>query len=279
MNKNELGDKVFANEKLVAEVYSDLVQPGFKTVGKAAEDLLKFVALPLSFLGLTVDELENKYKNFIHETLNKVPEENRERPKSNIVSPLLDHIKYLFDDADGENLIEMFSELLGKAINSATKDSVHVSYVHTLCQLGSLEAKILMKIYESDDNYDFLGVAFRTEKSMDNKSYIRVLSDVAESLLEYGEKESVFFYYNLYFVENEFEVSETVLLEGLNILEHHNLITSFTVNKVKGEDRYSLEKHDKNTLDTFDPNEVIRGYKLTQYGADFMSACVNCDRG
>lgn len=273
MDENGLYNKVLSNEKLVTEVYSDLLQPSFKRVGKAGEDLLKFVALPFSFLGLTAGELENKYKKFIHETLNKVPEEKREMPKSNIVSPLLDHIKYLFDDDDSENLIDMFSQLLGNAINHEMKDNVHVSYVHTLCQLGSLEAKILMKIYETDDNYDCIGVAFRQRELAKDRAYVKVLSDVAEPLGFY-QNESVFFYYYLFIVEDDFDVSDTVLMEGLNILEHHNLVTSFIVNKEKNEDAYSLEKHDKSNVDRFETYEAIRGYRLTQYGNDFMSVCV-----
>lgn len=272
---NEDKNKIMANEKLVNDVYSDVLKPSLKKVGNIGENILKFVALPFTFLGLTAEELEIKYKNFISKTINKVPEEKRETPQSVIVSPLLDHIKYLFDAEDMSNLIDMFSALLANAIDKERKDNVHVSYVNTLCQLGSLEAKILMKMYESYDYYDCFGVVFRQKNSISENSYIKVLSDEAEPLGGFEEEQNVFFYYDLFLLEDDIEVSDKVFFEGLNILEHHNLISSFKVNKVIGEQKYTLEKHDINNVNRFDASEAISGYRLTQYGKDFMSVCIN----
>lgn len=271
MEIDKLSGKIASNQELVNEIYEDALQLSFRQLGKIGEDLLKFVALPFTFLGLTAEQLEEKYKIFIAHTVNKIPVEKRQAPKSAIVSPLLEHIKYLFDDEDAENLINMFSDLLANAINCDSKNSVHVSYVHTLLQLGAIEAEILKKIYEVDYEYDTLGIAFK--RRLDREAgYVQVLSDEAEPLA--GEEENVFFYYNLFIVDDGLKVPDDMFFEALSVLEHHNLISVFKINKFKDEDEYSLDKHDKHNVDKFDPYGAIWGYKLTQYGQNFMSVCV-----
>ena len=110
----DIKEKVLENLP-VNELYSDLVQPPARKLGKTAEDILRFVSLPFRFLGMTSEELEKKYKTFITSALNKVPEEKLEKPSPLIAGPLLDHIKFLFNDENEKPLEEMFSELLKNA--------------------------------------------------------------------------------------------------------------------------------------------------------------------
>lgn len=262
---------IVENHNLINEVYKDVLQPGLRVGGKAGEDLLKFVALPFSFLGMTAEQLEEKYKKFIEKTLEKVPEERREKPKAIVVSPLLEYIKYMFDDENDGELIDMFSNLIAKSIDQESKNTVHVSYVDTLKQIGAIEAKILNKMYEMDD-YSSLGIAFRRNVEVDS-SYIEVMSDEAEPL--YGENKNVFFYYSIFIVDDEIQVSDSSFNNALNILRHHNLIKSFSVNKLAGKDSYTLEKHGKDNLTEIDPYGSFIGYALTPYGKDFMSVCIN----
>ena len=271
--KEGLKDKVLSNNELIKEVYKDTLQPSFKRIGKVGEDILKFVALPFAFLGLTAEQLEEKYKKFITESINKVPEEKRELPKSAIASPLLEHVKYLFgDEEESKNLMEMFSELLANASNKEKKNVIHTSFVYTLLQLGSVEAEMLRKIYIADDDYRIIGITFR-KQGMSNEDFLYVLSDEAEPLGT--EEENVFFYYNVVILDNEFREPNEVVRAALNVLEHHNLISSFRINKYKNKDKYSLEKHTWENINDFDPCEALVCYKLTQYGEDFMNACTD----
>ena len=48
----DIKEKVL-EELPVKELYSDLVQPSARRLGKTAEDILRFVSLPFSFLGMT----------------------------------------------------------------------------------------------------------------------------------------------------------------------------------------------------------------------------------
>lgn len=52
-----------SEELPIKELYTDLVQPSARKLGKTAEDILKFVSLPFSFLGMTSEELEKNIKH------------------------------------------------------------------------------------------------------------------------------------------------------------------------------------------------------------------------
>ena len=92
-------------EKIGKLIYKDLGHPALSQVGNAVGSLIRLVALPITFLGLTAEELEKKYAKFIQKTLEKVPEKKRIDPKAVVAAPLLDHVKFVFDE---ENLSEMF---------------------------------------------------------------------------------------------------------------------------------------------------------------------------
>ena len=89
-----------------------------KQIGLSAEGLLKFVALPFKFLGLKSDQLEKKYTKFIEDAINDVPKQKLTPPKSSIIAPLLDYVKFCFTDEPGNDLLQyMFSKLLSIKIS------------------------------------------------------------------------------------------------------------------------------------------------------------------
>ena len=64
--------KNIPDSKLATSIYNDAVSPAMKQIGQSAEGLLKFVALPFKFLGLTAEELEKKYAIFIEKDMEKI---------------------------------------------------------------------------------------------------------------------------------------------------------------------------------------------------------------
>ncbi len=136
--------KDISDSKLVTSIYSDVASPAMKQVGQSIESLLKFVALPFKFLGLTAEELEKKYTKFIKEAVNRVPPEKLTAPKSSIVAPLLDCVKFCFDDEPGNDLLrEMFSKLLSSSMNQDNISYLNKSFVETMRFLSGNEAKFL----------------------------------------------------------------------------------------------------------------------------------------
>lgn len=142
-----MGEKKFP-EQIVEDVYTDLGHPALSQIGNVIGNLIKFVALPISFLGLTAEELEKKYANFIHTSLMKIPEGERVEPKAVIVAPLLEHVKFVFDE---ENLSEMFSNLLANAMSSNNSMMVHPAFTEMIKQMSPLDAKFLFFYFRQSD--------------------------------------------------------------------------------------------------------------------------------
>ena len=128
------------------EIYSDVGHPVFKEVGNIGSSLMKFIALPFKFLGMTADELEKKYSVFLEKTIQKIPKENYVVPRSVIVAPLLDHVKFIFNE---EGISEMFSNLLANAMNANIEKLVHPAFVEMLKQMSPLDVEF-MNLYFKD---------------------------------------------------------------------------------------------------------------------------------
>lgn len=136
--------KDIADSKLATSIYSDVASPAMKQIGQSTEGLLKFVALPFKFLGLTAEQLEKKYAKFIEEAVNRVPPQKLTAPQGGVVAPLLDYVKFCFDDEPGNDLLrEMFSKLLSSSINQDNTSQLNKSFVETMRFLSGNEAKLL----------------------------------------------------------------------------------------------------------------------------------------
>lgn len=267
----EIAKKLPANE-----VYTDLFKPSFTQLGKTGEYILKFVALPFSFLGMTAEELEKKYKSFITTALNKVPKDKRQKPSPLVAGPLLEYIKYLFACEQEKSLENMFSELLGNASNKDIQPYVQPSYVYTLQQLTWIEAEILKSIFDYESDGDCLGITFSRFTSTDCE-VLQVLSDEAEPLgiEQDGDISYVFYQYFVPVLDDNIEVTNEIFEKALNILQQLNLIIIFKLNKYKNADKYSMDKHDEDHVDEFDAYRKETAYALTSYAEDMMELCIN----
>lgn len=280
MRRNKMdGEKIIkeiAKELPANEVYTDLFKPSFTQLGKTGEYILKFVALPFSFLGMTAEELEKKYKTFITTALNKVPKDKRQKPSPLVAGPLLEYIKYLFACEQEKSLENMFSELLGNASNKDIQPYVQPSYVYTLQQLTWIEAEILKSMFDYESDGDCLGITFSRFTRTDCK-VLQVLSDEAEPL-EIEQDEDISYVFYQYFVpvlDDDIEVTNVIFEKALNILQQLNLIITFKLNKYKNGDKYSLDKHDEDHVDEFDAYGKETAYALTSYAEDMMELCIN----
>ena len=121
-------------------VYTDVGHPILQEVGNIGAAIMKFVALPFRFLGLTAEELETKYASFLKTVLNKVPKDQQTLPKGVVAAPLLDHVKFVFDE---DGLAEMFSNLLANAMCSNIERMVHPAFVEMLKQMSPLDVEFI----------------------------------------------------------------------------------------------------------------------------------------
>lgn len=128
-----------AIKEITGKIYDDVAHLPAKQVGYSLEGLMKFVALPFKFLGMSADELGKRMERFLMTAAEKVPDDNRVMPKPAIACPLLEHVKYCFAEED-PTLEEMFANLLAAAMDDRTKDKVHPRYVSALNQFSPEDA-------------------------------------------------------------------------------------------------------------------------------------------
>jgi hypothetical protein len=126
------------------EAYGDIARPMLQPVGGAVGSLLRFVALPFTFLGMTAEQLENRYRAFIEKAFQRVPEEKRVMPKPSVAGPLLEHAKYVFEDEP--DLEEMFLALLSSAMNADTAETCSPTFVETLKRMSGFDARVLKEV-------------------------------------------------------------------------------------------------------------------------------------
>ena len=130
--------------ELSGKFYDDIAHKSLIQIGDMSESLMKLVFLPFKCLGMTVDELEMKYKSFIEKTINKVPQNKLVEPDPIIAKQILDNVKFVFSE---NILVEMFSNLLASDMNIDSKNIVHPSFVEILSQMNSLDAQIILYMH------------------------------------------------------------------------------------------------------------------------------------
>ena len=183
--------------ELSKNLYSDVGHPILQEVGNVGAAIMKFVALPFKFLGLTAEELEEKYALFLKRTINKVPKEECIIPKGVVASPLLEHVKYVFDEG---GLSEMFSNLLANAMCSNIEKMVHPAFVEMLKQMSPLDVEFMYLYFGKKDIVELTELTWERgeiQKSLaiDSLSRLGIISsvsyddrdDVALMLTDFGK--------------------------------------------------------------------------------------------
>lgn len=118
---------------LTNKIYDDVAHP-------ALEQLGKLIALPLSFLGYPVELLWEKYKLVFQKTILKVPVEKQILAKPSIAAPIIDHMKYAFEE---DELLNAFSNLLASCIDMDYTEVIHPSFVDKIRQLSTFDLNVL----------------------------------------------------------------------------------------------------------------------------------------
>lgn len=129
---------------LTNKIYDDTLSEPAKILSNAVSDILKFVALPFTFLGMTSEELKNKYELFLMDSVSKIPSDKIINPEPLIITRLFEDVKFVFND---KVLLEMFSHLLTSSMNKDTYRNIHISFVNIISQLDTMDAKLFKEIH------------------------------------------------------------------------------------------------------------------------------------
>lgn len=267
------------------KVYDDVAHKPLTQVGDATESLMKMVFLPFKCLGMTADELENKYKVFINKTINKVPKENLIDPSPAVAGPLLEQVKYVFNQ---DLLVEMFSNLLAADMNIETEAEIHPSFSDNIRRMSSYDAHIMKYLATNDINtskiisqfintfftsdcdlissYDKANISFTFLQSLNliYRDYEQIDSmDYARDLVlydqEYGLPENIRVFFRLYrFKDEEIKMSHSTREQI-----ERELFNNFT---------YAIQAYPNDRVEAFCVSREM--VTLTEYGKLFIKHCL-----
>jgi Abortive infection alpha len=157
----ELADKFPVEEALT---------PAATQTGLILSDFVKTLHLalvPFQLLGAYQDRL----RNFIDNSVRRVPEEKRFRPAPQILGPAIEGIRY---EPEGTPIEVMFSELLSRSIDKDRVEEAHPAYPLIIRQLSADEAKILGRLKEHGFDYVYTKALNDLTKLFSGESTIEV---------------------------------------------------------------------------------------------------------
>lgn len=215
-----------------------------------------------------------KFAESISNEILKLPPENIQYPKLNIIGPALDASKFYIED---EELRNMFSKLLASSMDSSKNNYTHNSFVEIIKQLSSLDAENLSILYQEDSSFPIVNI---NAPIKDNNSYKSIISN--------------YFMENLRTIdENKLNSSSVKNLQRLGLIEisYNEYISDDSIYRKFEESSLFLKL--KQTIQftnlpqspLANENQYLLGLeapyiqkgliKMTQFGNDFCLVCID----
>lgn len=236
--------KELAKNIPVKKIYKDGCQPSIIQTGIMIEDLTKVLMLalaPVQFLAA----LQDRYREFLDQSIRAVPEKKRISPAPQILGPVIEGIKY---ETDNTALYNMFSDLLSNAMDEENYKDVHPSFPLILKQLSCDEAIILQILLENKRVYHMV-----------------YQLDLIKSIKPNGKPDLRF--ENLTIIEDTFPTERITIPEKI----------SFYINHLHQMGLASMLTYEEDPI--LDNKGVQIGikktelYTLSEFGKEFIKAC------
>lgn len=141
----------------IEKAYDDLVHPSAKRIGEIVSLLPRAIGVALTPLEKYV--LNGEYslkatKKLLEEKLKDVDPEQIKTPEAYVAVPALQAIAYT---TDNETLRDLFANLLAKAMQKDTADTVHPAFVEIIKQLSPDDAYTL-KCFKNSHNLPIVNI-------------------------------------------------------------------------------------------------------------------------
>ena len=138
--------------KTAPTLYEDALQPTIQEVGKFVARIPR--AINAAFSGLDKWILNKEYaidetKKLLAQKLADVDPEKIVEPEPYVAVPAIQAISY---SMNSEELRNLYTNLLAKAMNSDTKDFVHPSFVEIIKQMSPIDSLVFKTIMERTAN-------------------------------------------------------------------------------------------------------------------------------
>lgn len=141
------------NEKGLIESTANAVKTLVPETTKQTDGILSTVVgffnnvvlYPVKKANLTFKYKLEAFEQDFKKKIENIPEENLQEPPLLIAGPVLEALKYTYDE---DNLREMYENLLASAMDNRKVNNAHPSFVDAIKQMSPLDAKILSVIVE-----------------------------------------------------------------------------------------------------------------------------------
>lgn len=140
----------------IIEPISNAIQQNIPETAKQTDGALSTVVgffnnvvlYPVKKANLTFKYKLEALEDDLKEKIKDIPEENLQVPPVKIAGPVLEALRYAYDE---EELREMYEEMLAKAMDNRKVHQVHRSYVDAVKQMEPLDAQVLRRIYDYNE--------------------------------------------------------------------------------------------------------------------------------
>ena len=140
----------------IIEPISNAIQQNIPETAKQTDGALSTVVgffnnvvlYPVKKANLTFKYKLEAFEDDLKEKIKDIPEENLQVPPVKIAGPVLEALRYAYDE---EELREMYEEMLAKAMDNRKVHQVHRSYVDAVKQMEPLDAQVLRRIYDYNE--------------------------------------------------------------------------------------------------------------------------------
>lgn len=127
------------DSQTVQRIYEDGVSKPVKEAGELANDTVKALRLLLAPIQIAAG-FQDRLEKWINRVIRDIPEENIQPVPSRIGGPIIDGLRYL---EDGDDIAEMYLNLLKKAMDKTKIDLAHPAFPQLIGALSPDEALIL----------------------------------------------------------------------------------------------------------------------------------------
>lgn len=204
------------------------------------------------------------FKKQLTESLEEIPEENRQKPKNSIIWPAFESsIFYLEEEA----YRRMFSNLIVSACDNRQNDNIHIYFTELIKQLESIDA-----------------VALSSFKNKSNKAIVNILYKVTKEN-KTGEAP---YATNIFIIEGDNQKIDKYSTSISNLCRLGLLSTSYTTHLMNDEEYkiyenhpefISLKNHFEDELQSADGSQlkifIQKGaIEVTPLGHDFIKVCI-----
>ena len=216
------------------------------------------VLFPVRKANITFKYKLESFEADLKEKIKGIPDENLQVPPTMISGPLLEVLRYTYDE---DELRDMYENLLASAMDSRSIGKVHPSFVDAIKQMSPIDAKVIKIIA---DNYQLRCARISFKITGTNKVYIKGMP-------------------NHYVVELSTIADPFIISASITNLERLGLITVH-IGGITYED-YESMKSDPYVQKRFEYFKQLgkevemeleqHALQINDYGASFTEICLN----